>query len=60
MQQDQLLFALVAAVAPVPDVPAVAIPALKTIGRSAASPNLKKFIIIQNYCHVFVHIFSFR
>lgn len=40
MQQEQLLFAHVAAAAPVPDVPVVATPALKTIGRSAASPNL--------------------
>ena len=40
MQQGQLLFALVAAVAPVPDVPAVAIPALNIIGRSAASHNI--------------------
>ncbi len=40
MRQGQLLFALVAAVAPVSDVPAVAIPALKTIGRSATSFNL--------------------
>ncbi len=40
MQQDQLLFAIVAAVAQVTDVPAVAMRALKTIGRSATSPNL--------------------
>ena len=43
MQQEQLLFALVAAAAPVPDVPVVATPALNTIGRSAPSPNLYKF-----------------
>ncbi len=40
MQQEQLLFALVAAAAPVPDVPVVAAPALNTVGRSVASPNL--------------------
>ena len=40
MQQEQLLFATVAATALVTDVPVVATPALNTIGRSAASPNL--------------------
>ena len=40
MQQVQLPFATVVTTAPVPDVAVVATPALKTIGRSAASPNL--------------------
>lgn len=40
MQQEQLLCALAAVAAPVPDVPVVATPALNTIGRSPASPNL--------------------
>lgn len=40
MQPEQLLFALVAAAAPVPDVPVVATPALSIIGRSSAYPNL--------------------
>lgn len=43
MQQEQLLCALVAATVTVPDVPVVATPALNTIGRSGASPNLKIF-----------------
>ena len=40
MQQEQLLFAHVAAVALLPDAPVVATPALNIIGRSSASPNL--------------------
>lgn len=42
MQQAQPPFATVVIPALVPDVLAVAIPALKTIGRSGASPNLSK------------------
>ena len=40
MQQAQLLFAIVEAPAQALDVPVVATPALKTFGRSSASPNL--------------------
>lgn len=40
MQQEQPPFATVVIHALVPDVPVVATPALNTIGRSAASPNL--------------------
>ena len=41
MQQEQLLFALVAAVALVPDVPVVATPALNTLGEALLLPIFK-------------------
>jgi hypothetical protein len=41
MQQEQLLFALVATVAPVPDVPVVATAALNSLGEALLLPTFK-------------------
>lgn len=41
MQQEQLLFALAAAAAPVPDVAVVATPALNTLGEAQLLPIFK-------------------
>lgn len=60
MQQEQLQFAPVAAVALVPDVLVVATPALNTLGEASLLPIFKNLKINQNYCHVSLHIFSFR